>query len=420
MIERIELKNFKNFADATLNLGPLTVLVGANASGKSNIRDAFRFLHGIGRGYSLPEIIGEKWGEGGQLEWSGIRGGTREISYENCGAFSLFTKMHWPVAKYLPKHDYSYFIAVDVPLNRPPGIIRESLDTDDRSSFKAIANGDHDTLTVDLTSRLLQDGEEQFRLDNYPSYTPVLPQIQSDERAKPYLPSAITSSVARQLSSYRFLDLYPSAMRIPSLPGQVILGERGENLSSVLQAICRDSSKKSTLLAWVNELTPMDATDFDFPEDLTGKVLLTLIETSGKRTSAHSASDGTLRFLAMLAALLGPHPAKLYFIEELENGIHPARLSLLLDLLEKQTAAGEVQVIATTHSPQLLGFLSDSTLKNTSLVYRLEGRPDAQIKRVLDIPDAERVIKEYSAGRLLASGWFENMVEFMDDPEPGA
>ena len=60
MITSVRLTNFKNFADETLKLGPFTVIVGANASGKSNIRDAFRFLHGIGRGYSLAEIIGGK------------------------------------------------------------------------------------------------------------------------------------------------------------------------------------------------------------------------------------------------------------------------------------------------------------------------------------------------------------------------
>ena len=49
MITSIRLKNFKNFADETLRVGPFTLLVGANASGKSNIRDAFRFLSGIGR-----------------------------------------------------------------------------------------------------------------------------------------------------------------------------------------------------------------------------------------------------------------------------------------------------------------------------------------------------------------------------------
>ncbi len=61
MITSLRLRNFKNFADETLRVGPFTVIVGANASGKSNIRDAFRFLHGIGRGYTLAEIIGGKF-----------------------------------------------------------------------------------------------------------------------------------------------------------------------------------------------------------------------------------------------------------------------------------------------------------------------------------------------------------------------
>ena len=76
MITSLRLVNFKNFADETLRVGPFTVIVGANASGKSNIRDAFRFLHGIGRGYTLAEIIGEKYGPSGQTEWAGIRGTT--------------------------------------------------------------------------------------------------------------------------------------------------------------------------------------------------------------------------------------------------------------------------------------------------------------------------------------------------------
>ena len=61
VIESIRLKRFKNFQDATLKLGPLTILIGANAAGKSNLRDAFLFLHGIGRGYTLAEIFGEKY-----------------------------------------------------------------------------------------------------------------------------------------------------------------------------------------------------------------------------------------------------------------------------------------------------------------------------------------------------------------------
>ncbi|MCP4345100.1 MAG: AAA family ATPase [Desulfobacterales bacterium] len=49
MLKKLRLEQFKNFKDSSLILGPLTVLIGTNASGKSNIRDAFRFLHGISR-----------------------------------------------------------------------------------------------------------------------------------------------------------------------------------------------------------------------------------------------------------------------------------------------------------------------------------------------------------------------------------
>jgi AAA15 family ATPase/GTPase len=61
MFTSLRLERFKDFRDAELKLGPFTVLIGANASGKSNVRDAFRFLHDIGRGYSLADIIGEKY-----------------------------------------------------------------------------------------------------------------------------------------------------------------------------------------------------------------------------------------------------------------------------------------------------------------------------------------------------------------------
>ena len=79
MITSLRLVDFKNFADETLRVGPFTVIVGANASGKSNIRDAFRFLHGIGRGYTLAETLGGRWGPGGQVQWQSVRGAPNEV-----------------------------------------------------------------------------------------------------------------------------------------------------------------------------------------------------------------------------------------------------------------------------------------------------------------------------------------------------
>ena len=192
--------------------------------------------------------------------------------------------------------------------------------------------------------------------------------------------------VVDALASMRFLDLVPDRMRQPSLPGQIVMGDGGENLPTVLKALCMDPTKKEVLTQWTRELTPMDVKDFDFREGPDGKVHLILQERSGKEISAQSASDGTLRFLAMLAALLGPDPARLYFLEEIDNGIHPSRLNLLIDLIEQQTAKGEIQVVATTHSPQLLSMIGDTTFENTSVVCRLEDTEDAIIRPVADLP----------------------------------
>jgi AAA15 family ATPase/GTPase len=142
------------------------------------------------------------------------------------------------------------------------------------------------------------------------------------------------------------------------------------------------------------------------------------LERTGDRVSAYSASDGTLRFLAMLAALLGKNPAALYFFEEIDNGIHPARLRLLIDLIEQQTAKGDIQVVTTTHSPDLLSMMSGSTFENTSVVSRLPDSSSSIIRLVKDLPKAAELRKSQGLGRLHASGWMEDAVAFTA-PEDG-
>ena len=221
------------------------------------------------------------------------------------------------------------------------------------------------------------------------------------------------------LGGMRFLDLDPEAMRVASPPGVVILGDRGENLSSVLQAICDDESRKQSLLAWVRSLTPMDATDLEFRTDLSGKVLVYLVEATGTRVSAVSASDGTLRFLALVAALLSPDSGRLYFFEEFDNGIHPTRLHLLLELVQEACRKQDVQVIGTTHNPALLAFLDKEARSHAVLAYRNERAADSRLRRILELPGIERILDTQDLGRLHASGWLEDAAIFSEpDQEP--
>ena len=412
MITSIRLVNFKNFADETLRVGPFTVIVGANASGKSNIRDAFRFLHGIGRGYTLAEIIGGKYGTVSQDDWAEIRGAMNEIIRFGQSAFSLQIR--------IDDLDYTIGVGRDEARDSAFRVMKESLSAGERTIYTSHpGSGDpvhkqeddmHLLLRMEKTRTQRKYGD---RLEVRPDQ-PALTQIQEHRNVlRDHKETA--ERVTQVLANMRFLDLEPQRMREPAFPGQAVLGDRGEHLPTVLRAICEDSQRKETLVAWIRELTPMDVRDFEFPIDPSGRVHLVFLEANDRKVSAYAASDGTLRFLAMLAVLLGPDPNGLYFFEEIDNGIHPARQWLLLELIEKQTAKQGFQVVTTTHSPDLLTMMNDETFKNTSVLCRLEDADDAIIRPVAELPKAGELRNSHGLGRLLASSWMETALAFTEE-----
>ena len=216
------------------------------------------------------------------------------------------------------------------------------------------------------------------------------------------------------LENMRFLELSPERMREPSIPGANILGDHGQNLPTVLESICADADRKQTLLSWFEELTPMDVAGFEFPRDPSGRVHLQIVERNGRKVSAHSASDGTLRFLGILATLLNEDASGIYFFEEIDTGIHPNRLWLLLELIERQTAKGRIQVITTTHSSALLAWINDETFEHTSVVYRDQYWKDSVIRPIADLYNLRELRKSTGLERLYTSGWVEDAMKFSE------
>ena len=424
MITSLRLVDFKNFTDETLRLGPFTVIIGANASGKSNIRDAFRFLNGIGRGYTLAEIIGGKYGGGGQIEWEPIRGATKEITRFTDPSLHRYLKS-------------TFSIQVDLELKSSSRIhysIKVGFNPTSPDEFRVLEEElELDSVKIYSTSEMVGAelhvlvGEDDEWIDLSPS-KPILTQFFDTTEASVLLDRMyskkdieldIESDVLSAFSFVRFLELSPNRMRQPAFPGQP-LGESGENLPTVLQEICSVPKRQEMLASWVQELTPMDVEGFEFPNDPSGRVHLMIRERNGREVSAYSASDGTLRFLAMLAALLGTKPAHMYFFEEIDNGLHPSRLHLLVDLIEQQTAKRDIQVITTTHSPALLSTVNEKTFENTSVVCRLEDTHDAIIRPVANLSNARELRKSQGLGRLLAGGWMETALAFTEGNEDDA
>ena len=406
LITSLRMVNFKNFADETLRLGPFTVIVGANASGKSNIRDAFRFLHGIGRGYTLAEIIGGKYGAGGQMEWEGIRGAPNEVARLD-PEFSI------------PGSHFSFQVVLDMGRGTVFYSIQAGFDPFGPDGYRMLGEELKSESDTVYTSKAEPWGHSlEAMLAKTPQWTFNL------SRAQPALtqswlqlmepPVPLPVEVCEAFASTRFLELDPARMREPSIAGAVVLGDNGQNLPTVLEAIFADPQRKMTLISWLDELSAMDVVDLEFPRDPSGRVHLYIVEHNGRRVSAYSASDGTLRFLGLLAALFSGNRGGLYFFEELDNGIHPNRLWLLLDLIERQTAKGDIQVVTTTHSPALLDWIRDETFENTHMVYRDEYWADSVIRPIAGLSNLRELRKSKGLGRFLTNGWMENTMHFSE------
>lgn len=413
MFLRLEMTNFKSFDKARLPLSPFTLLVGANASGKSNIREAFRFLHGVARGYTLAEIVGEKWVDGGVRVWTGIRGGAPHVIRANQDVMSIRVVFRTAAQSTHRAQRFDYRIDVRLHDNFTLRIVREHLHEGDRYLYDTHPDGEaRGRSGPTLKARIKKFGGGHPPDDTFLDDRPILGQI-DDSRVATDAVKRVVRTAAEYLESMVFLDLSPHAAREASPAGITTLGDRGENLSSVLAEICADPSRRDQITSWVRALTPTDAVSFEFSQDANGRIMAELVEANGTKLPLTSASDGTVRFLAMIAALMNPDRPHLLFFEELENGIHPNRVYLLLDLISQSVRNGASQIVATSHSPQLLVHAHRTRDASPGLVYRSENGA----ARVIDVKEnsaLREVLSREDPASLMAAGWFEDVASFIE------
>jgi predicted ATPase len=406
MLHRLQLDDWKSFGtgDSARNIvefAPLTLLVGPNASGKSNVLDALRFLQGAALGYPLYDVLRGRW-EGGREVWTAIRGGEAEAGRVGASTFTLGSQ--WSRDSATVKHSIRVHTVHDVAVDAESlhddaanyyfdthaPAVRQSAGRQPGGGIKVAlrckGKGNSETQEAKSASSLLGQVEQRGRVDHH-----VI------DRAKD-LRSLMREAV--------FFDLQPRLMRQPSPLGAVALGIGGENLAAVLHGMSDDT--RADLVDWLSELCAPRLTRIDFAEvAAVREVFFLLVEAGSSKISSRSASDGTLRFLGILAALLTCPEKSLVVFEEPDVGLHPARVHLLAELLEQITSKRGIQVIATTHSPVLLAHLSKEAFGNVVAFDRDPVTGLTVCSRVSAMSSADQLLAVENREHLIATGWLE-------------
>ena len=378
MLTSLHLKGFKSFDDERMALGGLTVLVGANASGKSNVLDAIRLLQGLALRKAVSTAIRGEWA-GGLPVWPGVRGGVADIALRGREEFELGTT--WDTAFGLWQHH------VYIGLKPEPRRLNESV-ARDGSLYK-------------LPRGLI--GFEGPEIDGRYSFIPG-----TEEWFQEIMSSV--DHIKETLSQALFLDVTPSRMRGYAPKSATRLDLEGENVSALAWSVCQDAEARADLVDWLAELCAPELEDIDFAETELGDVMLILVERGGRRMPARSLSDGTLRFLGELLALRTAPEGSLMLIEEIENGLHPTRAHLLVEAMEAAVVERKVQIIATTHSPLVLNALSPEALRAAVLVARPPGSTSTLLRSLGELPGFDEVVARRGIDQLITSGWLERAV----------
>jgi predicted ATPase len=187
------------------------------------------------------------------------------------------------------------------------------------------------------------------------------------------------------------------------------MGDHGEDFAGVIDSILRNAQKGSDYVSWLKELTP---NELDEVKILVGarNDRLFAVTKNGVDYPADILSDGTLRFAAIAAAFFQPVPPRLLLLEEIEEGLHPTRLQLLVELLKSQSGRGIEQVIATSHSPYAIAWLKEEDYRYVFLCTKDEETGATTITPFSEVPHLIEVARRHPISDLIVQGWLENAV----------
>ena len=351
-LEKVHIKNFLSLRDVELPLKPLTVLVGPNASGKSNILDALSLLNKLMVIEALPpvEFIQSRL-------WAG---GANQITFQLQAGVEEIPTM--------------YELKLKAEADDP--FVAEKLSV---NSLKVIS---------------IQNGQGTVRDEDGKNGTQYRSNKLALKSAGDYGNKPITSALKEFIKGWDFYDFQPGYMRTERTPSErapSILSIIAKMLSRELHEELRESPKLddygstlSALLSYWYDNAPerfhsvsnslVASTNIRLDQHVIDRDnIICLSEGYDKPIPLRRASDGTLHLVAYYILLNEPELPPLIAIEEPERNLHPRALTEITNVLEQ--ISEHSQVIITTHSSQLLDAFNPTNLSGSLGVLLIHNVP---------------------------------------------
>lgn len=359
MIKTIEVKNFKAIVSGKVKLTPLTAFIGYNGTGKSSLLEALEMFKAIVT-EGLDSAV-RPWRE------------FEHIYYKGKKTKRKFTKNDIEL-QFAPM-EFSFILGKTkgFAISNSRFLTSIGQEVNDRASLFFMSEFYKDE---SYTARRDADNNRIIEFGDLRNWEyPKIPAKSNDQSILTDLPDFV-----RYISSWQFLSMNTFLMGHPfpqkKTAGAITLDKDGKNIAEYLLSI-RDADINvyqgiletlQTVLPYAKDLQPQ------ITRELEKSVYLQLTEQDFK-LPGWMLSTGTLKILALLAVVRNPNPSPLIVIEEIENGLDPRTINLIINEIRSLIKSGNSQVIITTHSPYLLDLLHLSHVvfverKNKKVVFK--------------------------------------------------
>ncbi|MER5493370.1 AAA family ATPase [Streptomyces sp. NPDC002490] len=392
----LHVENFRSLRDVTVPLGPLTVLVGPNGVGKSNVLKVFDFLADIIR-TDLQPALDARGGFDEVAFWGGVKPPT---------SMRIQLKATWTSHSTLNAPD-EYDLTIRRRSLRSHGpaytLSRKEVFAFKRTRGRGrrITISGEEAHVVDQRSGKEEGSGSSFGIRRLSSGLSTLPRLGPSDGGDE------VTRVADRLSSFRVFDVDVAAARLPTqlrAADMATLAPHAENLAAFLISLSARDDLWERLVEDARHVLPqLENIEFEEVGGAIDQLTVVLRERGLRRlTPLADASYGTVRLLGLLALLYDPRPAAFTCIEEIDHGLHPQALELVVQRLRE--ASERTQFIVATHSPALV-----NRLRPGEFLVCDRDEEGASIIPALTVDEVEAIV-EASGDQPLGELWFAGVL----------